>query len=105
MPKKKNLQNSGIVNDFDIKRVYVNIQNKLSGNASSKVTFDVARNATTPTTLNSFLKYAYVDLHDALPAELQIIPTDLTVSIGLLPTYWIGYVNSILGIRYVSIAA
>jgi hypothetical protein len=99
---QRGMQNYGSVNDFDIERVYVNIKNKLSGNASSRVTFDVGRNkdsgGNTDNVLGSYLKYAYVDLNDVAPDT----PADGAIRIGLLPTYWTGYVDGILGIRYVS---
>jgi hypothetical protein len=93
------LENYTKVNDFDIERVYVTIKNKLGENASSRVTFDVARGATT---LNSYLKYAYVDLKDVYPKEFQLFPKTVNLRVGLLPTSWIGYVDKILGIRYIS---
>lgn len=94
----KNLQNSGITNNFDIERVYVTLKNKLSGNASSKVTFDVGRASGSTANLYSYLKYAYVDLMDVMPGGLGAT----NVRIGLQPTYWIGYADKVLGIRYIS---
>jgi len=98
---QKGLQNATLPNNFDVERAYLDFKRDLDANANVRVTLDVARLDTSKLDtskksqqLFDYLKYAYVDLKEALPS--------LNLRLGLQPTYWIDFVDKILGIRYVA---
>jgi len=99
---QKNVQNSGIVNNFDITRAYLTLQGPIGGNAAGKVTLDANNGSRTVGTGSmAFLKYAYVDLLNVIP-EGAIPGVAVDTRIGLQPTYWSSWVDGILGLRVVA---
>ena len=91
----KNVSNSGITNNFNVNRAYLNVARGLDGNTEAKVTLDTAGLGT-----NTFVKNAYVTLKGLGSGLIPGVTASTTV--GIQPTYWIGYADSILGIRVVS---
>ncbi|MFH1347531.1 MAG: S-layer homology domain-containing protein [Candidatus Margulisiibacteriota bacterium] len=97
---QKGLSNSALVNNFDVTRAYLTLQGAIGDNANGKVTIDSTRGGSTGM-LETFVKYAYVDLMDVIP-EGAIPGVTLDTRIGLQPTYWSGWVDSYLGLRVVA---
>ncbi|OGC21590.1 hypothetical protein A3J90_08580 [candidate division WOR-1 bacterium RIFOXYC2_FULL_37_10] len=90
---QKNLQNTGITNNFNLSRAYLTVKKALGNNAIARVTLDGS-------TTTEFVKYAYVDL-------LNVVAIDsftLNARIGVQPTYWSNWVDDILGLRVVSVS-
>jgi hypothetical protein len=96
----KGLSNSTIVNNFDINRAYLKIKKQLGTNAKAKVVLDSLRTGSTGM-LETFVKYAYVDLQDTLP-ENMVPGGNMDLRIGLQPTFWSSWVDGILGLRVVA---
>jgi hypothetical protein len=94
----KGLTNTSFVNNFDLNRAYVTIKSKLGDNADAKVVLDSQRSTGM---LDTFLKYAYVDLKNTIPADL-IPGVTVNTRIGAQPTYWSSWVDKILGLRVVA---
>jgi len=88
--------NSGVINNFDVTRAYLTINSNVGENADAKVVLDSTRNS--GTRLETFLKYAYVDLKDTF----SVIPgITMNTRIGMQPTYWSTWVDGLLGLRVV----
>lgn len=95
----KGLSNTAFANNFNISRAYLTLRGPIGDNASGKVTLDSLQ-----TGINgqeTFLKYAYVDLHNVMPAG-AIPGVMMDARIGLQPTYWSSWVDSMLGLRIVA---
>jgi len=91
----KGLSNTTVANNFDITRAYITIKKQLGAKADAKVVLDSGR---TTGRLDTFVKYAYVDL-------LKVAETDMgyvNARIGMQPTFWSPWVDSILGLRVVA---
>ncbi|MFH1542518.1 MAG: S-layer homology domain-containing protein [bacterium] len=81
--------------DFEITRTYLTVKNDVGAKAKARVTLDVMRGTVgSDNPLLAYVKYAYVDLQDVMPA--------LNLRIGMQPTYWVGYIDDMLGIRYIA---
>ena len=99
----KGLQNSSVLNGFDVQRVYLTYKQKLDKGAALRVTLDVGRLSTVFDTskksqnLYSFLKYAYLELPMNPLAELS-----LTGRFCLQQTVWIDFVNKIWSHNYIA---
>lgn len=94
----KGLNNTSFVNNFDLNRAYVTIKARLGDNADAKVVLDSQRSTGM---LDTFLKYAYVDLKNTIPADM-IPGVIVNTRIGAQPTYWSPWVDKILGLRVVA---
>ena len=110
---------AGTYNAFDLTRAYVNFKEKLSDDASMRITLDAARLTASstftgsPTTtkgsvtttpaqnLLDYVKYAYVEMPIKIPSVLKVIPYSLTAKVGLQQTAWIDYDEGIQGTRYI----
>ncbi|MFH1683753.1 MAG: S-layer homology domain-containing protein [Candidatus Margulisiibacteriota bacterium] len=97
---QKGLSNSTLVNNFDITRAYLTLQGAIGDNANGKIVLDSTRGGSTGM-LETFVKYAYVDLKNFVP-EGTIPGVTLDARIGLQPTYWSPWVDSYLGLRVVA---
>ena len=96
---QKGLSNTSFANNFNISRAYLTLKGPIGDNASGKVTLDSLQ-----TGINgqeTFLKYAYIDLHNVMP-EGTIPGVTMDTRIGLQPTYWSSWVDSMLGLRVVA---
>ncbi len=96
-------------NNFDIDRAYIDVKKNLAGDASMRFTLDVSRLDTTKLDTNKksqnlfeFLKYAYVDLPVAIPANLQVVPASLSLRLGQQTTAWIDWADKMLGQRWIA---
>jgi len=78
---------------FDLSRVYVTVQSKLSNQVSVRITADASGMDGSAREL--YLKYAYLDYDVS-----KVIPYS-TVRFGLQQTGWIDYMNKVWGRRYV----
>jgi hypothetical protein len=79
---------------FDLSRVYITIQSKLSDQVSVRITADV--NSMDGSARELYLKYAYLDWDVS-----RVIPYS-TLRFGLQQSGWIDYMNKVWGRRYVA---
>lgn len=90
-------------NNFDVDRAYLNFQKDLNENAYAKLTLDAARLSSTTNpgnqNLYDFLKYAYVQVPLKTPKWL---PLTASIKAGLQETVWTGWVDDIMGLRFVA---
>ncbi|MFH1361561.1 MAG: S-layer homology domain-containing protein [bacterium] len=93
----KGLTNSSTINNFDISRAYLTFKSAVGENANAKVVLDSGR--VSSTRLDTFVKYAFVDLTD-IPTFIPGVTK--TVRIGMQPTYWSPWVDGLLGLRVVA---
>ncbi|MBU0501745.1 MAG: hypothetical protein KJ811_00680, partial [Candidatus Margulisbacteria bacterium] len=91
------LTNSSTINNFDISRAYLTFKSAVGENANAKVVLDSGR--VSSTRLDTFVKYAFVDLTD-IPTFIPGVTK--TVRIGMQPTYWSPWVDGLLGLRVVA---
>lgn len=87
------LQNSAILNNFDVTRAYLTIKKGLQG-ADLQITLDAARNGSATSTQNlyNFLKYAFVEV----PAG------DQKLRFGLQQTVWISWAEKFWGNTFIA---
>jgi hypothetical protein len=95
------IENSPVINNFGLDRAYITINRRLGANAKAKVVLDSGRIAGNSERLETFLKYAYVNLENVVPAD-AIPGFSLNGIIGLQPTYWSAWVDGIVGLRVVA---
>ena len=82
------------VANFDVTRAYLDFKKKLDGEASGRVTLDVARiTGAARQNLFDYLKYAYVEMP---------VNTYLTAKLGLQHTVWIDWADKMLGLRFIA---
>ena len=89
------IENSPVINNFDIDRAYVTIKKSIGDSADAKVVLDSGRQTGK---LDTFLKYAYVDLKNIL----KMTGFSMHSRIGMQPTYWSAWVDNIVGLRVVA---
>jgi hypothetical protein len=95
------LENYPAYNNFGLDRAYITINRQLGANAKAKVVLDSGRISGVTDRMETFLKYAYVDLEDVVPAG-AIPGFSLNGRIGMQPTYWSSWVDGIVGLRVVA---
>ncbi|MFH1617876.1 MAG: S-layer homology domain-containing protein [Candidatus Margulisiibacteriota bacterium] len=96
----KGVSNTNLINNFNITRAYINLTNKFSDNVKTKVTLDAARFGAT--SFIDFVKYAYADINDVMPKNMLGLPMSIGLRLGQQPTYWPGFADEVLGIRYIA---
>lgn len=90
---QKYVSGTGVPNNFDIDRAYIDFRKNLDKNASARLTLDIARiNGASRQNLFDFLKYAYVDM----PIN------GIIGKLGLQQTVWIDWAEKMLSLRYVA---
>jgi len=83
-------------NRFDFERMYINIRGDISQDSKFMFTSDIYRNTTTGTYYSGLamrVKYAY---YDYSPLKY------LSLKIGMIPTTWVGYIDSYWKYRVLS---